>query len=67
MAAGDMAGLMGDHADDLAGMFSLHQQAGVDEQPLPAGDKGIQARILDDMDTDVGRFQPRGLEQRRCE
>ena len=32
MPTGDVTGLMGDHADHLAGILALHQKAGVDEQ-----------------------------------
>ncbi|MEZ5836861.1 MAG: hypothetical protein R3D03_14180 [Geminicoccaceae bacterium] len=47
MAAGDMTGFMGDHASHLIEALAAHQQAGVDEQVLPARDEGVQPRIGD--------------------
>ena len=41
MSAGDMAGFVGDDTDNLLGAGGLCYQAGVNEQPLAAGDEGI--------------------------
>jgi len=45
-----MAGLVGDDADQLAGMIGFHDQAGVEEQIKPLGDEGVQTSIFDQMD-----------------
>ena len=63
VAAGDMAGLVRDDADDLVGRLGLQQRAGVDEHAA-AGDEGVEARIVDQNDVDAGFRQARGLEDR---
>ena len=63
MAAGDVAGLMRDHADDLVGRLGLQQRARVDEHAA-AGDEGVEARIVDENDVDARLRQSCGLEDR---
>ena len=58
VAAGDVAGLVRDDADDLVGRFGLHQRAGVDEQAAP-GDEGVEARIVDQNDLDADHWTGR--------
>src|SRR3546814_12854277 len=48
VAAGDMADFMGQHTDDLGRPFGPDQQAGIDENPLPAGHEGVQHTVIED-------------------
>jgi len=64
MAAGDVTGLMRNHTDDLAGIFRFHKQACIDEKSLPAGDKGVQGRVIDDVNLDIAGFETGGFEDR---
>jgi hypothetical protein len=62
MTAGDMAGFVRDDAAHLSGAGRLHQQPGEQEQPLSAGDEGVERGIVDDVDGDgvvlqAGRFE----------
>ena len=64
VAAGDVAGLVGHHADDLVRRLRVHQCAGVDEDALGVDDEGVEGAIVDDDDADValaeaGRFEDR--------
>ena len=54
---------MRDDADDLVGRLRLHQRAGVDEH-APAGNEGVEARIVDQHDVDAGFGQAGRLEDR---
>ncbi len=63
MAAGDVAGLVRDHADDLVRRLGLQQRARVDEHAA-AGDEGVEARIVDQDDVDARFRQAGGLEDR---
>ena len=64
MAAGDVAGFVREHADNLVGIFSRQDEAGVDEDVLTAGDERVHARIVDDVNFYVVRIEARGFEQR---
>ncbi len=65
MAAGDMAGFVRDHPHDLVGVVGAHQQPGIQEQVLPAGDEGVDIVAIDDEDADIVRLQPCRREQWR--
>ena len=65
MAAGDMAGLVRQHAEQLVRGFGAHDQAGIDEFVLPAGDEGIELLVLDQIDVQRARLEPRRLPDRR--
>ncbi len=65
MTAGDMAGFVGDHADQLIGRLDPEQEAGEQEDPLAAGDEGIQLVVVDQVDPDRARVQPGGPEHWR--
>ena len=41
VAAGDVAGLVRQHADHFVRRVGRHDQAGVDEDVLAAGDEGV--------------------------
>src|SRR5947208_3222793 len=45
MSARDMAGLMRQHADQLVRRLRPHDQAGIDELVLAAGDKGVKLLV----------------------
>ena len=45
MPAFDMAGFMGDNADDLIGRFGVHQGTGIDKQTALARYKGVKAPV----------------------
>ena len=63
VAAGDVARLVCDDADDLVRRLGLQQRAGVDEHAT-AGDEGVEARIVDQNDVDAGFREAGGLEDR---
>ena len=67
VAAGDVAGFVGDDADQLAGVLDLHQQPGIEEQLLATGDEGVYLRVLDDVDLDRRRIEAGDLEHWRGE
>ena len=52
--ADDMAGLVGQDADDHAGVLGLQQQAGIDENMPPARDESVELLVVDDMDANIG-------------
>ena len=50
MATGNMAGLVGDDADQLIGAVGDDQQTGIEEQPLTTGNEGVEALVVNYMD-----------------
>ena len=74
MPAGDMAGLMGDHAHELVRALGANQEPGIDEDVHAAGDEGVY--IVDAQQIDmhglgieagrgedrIGEFADRGLD-----
>ena len=65
MAAGNVTGFVGDNADDLLGALGLRQQAGIDKQPLSAGDEGIKGVVIDQVNLDRRRIKVGGEENWR--
>ncbi len=65
MPAGDVAELVGDHALDLVGGLRRIDQAGVNVDRLPAGDEGVDRRIVDQHDLDIAGLEAGSLDQRR--
>ena len=64
MPAGDMAGLMGDHADELVRALGADQEPGIDEHVHAAGDEGVDivdAQQIDmhGIDIEAGRGEDR--------
>ena len=53
MTAGDVTGLVREHADDLVWRFGPHDEAGIDEDVLPARDERIHVVFVDDQNADV--------------
>ena len=64
MAAREMASLVRQHADQLVWRLRLHDRAGVHENAVAIGDKGVECAVVDDHDLDVLFFQPRDAEDR---
>ena len=64
MAAGNVAGLVGEHADHLVRRLRLHQRAGIDEDAPAVGDEGVEGAAVDDHDLDVLLRQPGRLQER---
>ena len=62
MASRYMPDFMGQHADDFVRCLGFHQEAGMDENPLPARDEGVQATVVDDMDRHGARIEAGCLE-----
>jgi hypothetical protein len=57
MPAGNVPCFVGNHPDDLTGVLAFQDQAGIDEQPLAAGDEGVQGPVVDQMDMNVVRVE----------
>ena len=66
MAAGDMAAFMGHDPDQLIRPFGPHDEAGVDEDALAAGDEGVERTILDEHDLDTIGVETCSLPDRDC-
>ena len=64
MTAGDVAGLVGEHADHLIRRIRLHDRAGIDEDAPAVGDEGVEGAAVDDHDLDVLLRQPGRLQDR---
>ena len=64
VAAGDVTGLVREHADHLVWRLRLHEQAGIDEDALAAGDERVDAGIVDQIDLDRPWIEAGGLEDR---
>ncbi len=64
MPADDVAAFMGDDADHLVWRLGLHQRAGMDEHIVPVDDEGVEAAVVDDVNFDGLRAQPRSVEDR---
>ena len=45
---------------DLVGAGAAHEDAGVEEQVLAAGDEGIERRVVDEVDMHRVRVEPGG-------
>ena len=65
VAAGDVPGLMRQDADQLIWRVGMQQQARVDEDVLPAGDKRINAAVRHQIDVDGVGIEPGRLPDRR--
>ncbi len=64
VAAGDVAGLVGQHADHLVRRLGVHQRAGIDEDALGVDDEGVERAIVDDGDLDVLLGEAGGAQDR---
>ena len=64
MAAGNVAGFVGDDAFQLLRRVGRNQQASMQVDALSVRDKGVQARIIDDVQADILRLQTSNIENR---
>ena len=64
MAAGQMPGLVREHADDLVRRLRLHDRAVIDEDAAAVGDERVERALVDDHHLDVLLFQTRGAQDR---
>ena len=64
MAAGDVAGLVREHADDLVRRRRIGERADKDENAPTVGDEGVEGAVVEDHDLDVLRREPGGLQDR---
>ena len=65
MAAGDMAGLVRDHADDLVRIVGLGQKPAIDEHVVALRHEGVDLVAGDQMQLDGRGRNARRLEQWR--
>jgi len=64
VTAGNVAGLVREHPDQLVRGLGAHDQAGVDEFILPAGNEGIHLLVFDQIDVQCARLEPGHLPDR---
>ena len=64
VAAGNMTGLVRQHADDLVRRLGVHQRAGVHEDAAAVHDEGVERLVVDQRDLDVLLREPRDLQDR---
>ena len=64
MAAGEMAGFVREHADDLVRRLRLHHRAVIDEDAAAIGDEGVERAVVDDDHLDVLLFHSGGAQDR---
>ena len=65
VAAGDVADLVREHADDLAGVLGGGQHAARQEKIGAAGDEGVDVGVVDDVQPDRVFAEARSLQQWR--
>ena len=63
VAARDMADLVRDHTDDLAGLLGGAQHTAREEEIGAAGDEGVDVGVVDDVEPDRVFAQARSLQQ----
>ena len=64
MAAGQMAGFVRQHPDQLVRGLRLHDRAVIHENAVAVGDESVERAVVDDHDLDVLLFQARGAQDR---
>jgi hypothetical protein len=65
VAAGDMAGLVRHHADDLIRGRGVGKRTGIDEDASAVDDECVERPVVDQHDLDIGLAQSGGAEDRR--
>jgi hypothetical protein len=65
MTAGNVAGFVREHTDQLVRCFRPHDQPRVDELVLTARNKGIELFVPDEIDVERGWLEPGRLPDRR--
>ncbi len=66
VAAGQMAGFMRQHPDDLVRGLGLHHRAVIHENAAAVRDEGVKNALVEDHNLDVLLFQARGAKDRPC-
>ena len=64
MPADDVAGLVGDHSDDLVRRLGVHQRADVEEHATAIGHEGVEGAVPDENDLDRAPLDAGGREDR---
>ena len=64
MAAGNVPGLVREHADDLIRRFRVHQRAAVDEDAAAVGDESVERAVVDDDDLNILLGEARAAQDR---
>jgi len=64
MTAGQMAGFVRQHPDDLVRRLRLHQGAVIDEDTVTVGDEGVEYRLVDNGDLDILFLKARSAQDR---
>ena len=64
VAAGEMAGLVGEHADQLVRIFRLHDRAVIDEDAAAVRDERVEGCVVDDDHLDVLLLKASGTQDR---
>ena len=64
MAAGQVAGFVRQHSDDLVWRFRLHQRAVIDENAAAIGDKRVEHGLIDDRNLDILLLEAGGPKNR---
>ena len=64
-AAGDVTGLVRQHADNFRSVLGAHDQAGIDEQVLTGRNECIKRFAVDDKNADSRRLEPRRQQEWR--
>src|SRR4029077_18900390 len=59
-----VAGVGGEHADELVRRLCVHDHTGLDEDVLPLGNEGIHCGIVDQIDSDGRRIEAVSLGKR---
>ena len=65
MTAGEVAGFVREHADDLVRRLGVEQRAGIDEDVAAVHDEGVEGAVVDDDDLDVLLGEAGHLQDRR--
>ena len=64
MAAGEMAGFVREHADDLVRRLRLHHRAVIHEDAAAVGDESVEGALVDDHHLDVLLLEAGGAQDR---
>ena len=65
MTAGEVPGLVREHADDLVRRLGFEQRAGIDEDVAAVHDEGVEGTVVEDDDLDVLLGEAGGAQDRR--
>src|ERR1700731_2266758 len=63
MSGLDVSRLVRQHANEFSRRFRVHDHAGLDEDVLPFGDKGVHGGLVNEIEFYGGGIEPVGLRQ----